>query len=99
MTLSAHCLRAKLATEFLLCIYLIIPISASTNWYTGFRDYIFPRVLTPDVIPNLVLIIMADSSENASNQEWLGEEGIEDDTEGSDSIMEEQEDKDNTATT
>lgn len=99
MMLSAHRLRTKLATEFLLCIFLIVPVLDGTDWYTGFRDYIFPRVLTPDVLLDLVLIITAEASGNASDHEWSGEEDAEDNIEDSDSLMEEQEDEDDSAAT
>lgn len=98
-TLSAHRLRTELATEFLLRIYLIIPISASTDWYTGFEDYIFSWVLTLDILPDLVLIITVESSGIASDKEWSREEDAKDDTEDYDSLMEEKEDEDDSIAT
>lgn len=48
MSLSSHRYRVELAVEFLLWVHMMVPIPEATEWYTSFRDYIFPRVLLPD---------------------------------------------------
>lgn len=51
MTLSSHQYHTKLAIEFLLRVHLIVPVPKGTDWYTGFIDYIFPRIFMPDQQP------------------------------------------------
>lgn len=89
----------ELVVEFLLHIYLIRNVPARTEWYTNFRDYIFPWVLTLDVLPDLVLMIATEESSISSDQEWSGGEDTEDDIENSDFLMGEEEDNDDSATT
>lgn len=75
MSLSSHRYHVELPAEFLLRVHMMVPIPEGTEWYTGFRDYIFPRFLLPDQPPNLVVIFIHGEPESSSHSEWLGEEG------------------------
>lgn len=61
MTLSSHHYCAELAVEFLLRVHLIVLVPEGIDYYTGFGDYIFPRILMPNRQPNLVVIFIPGS--------------------------------------
>lgn len=81
MTLSTHWFCMKLAMEFLLWIHMIVPILDDTQWYSNFRDYIFPRALMPYVQPNLVVISMAGVPCGDHGPKWLEGEDTSNDSE------------------
>lgn len=70
MMLSSHRFHTGLATKFLLRVHMIIPVPDGTEWYSDFRDYIFPWVLTSHIQPNLVVIYMAGVLDENHGHEW-----------------------------
>lgn len=75
MSFSSHRYCAELAAESLLWVHMMVPIPKGMEWYTSFRDYIFPRFLLTNQPPNLVVIFKHGEPESSSSSEWLGDEG------------------------
>lgn len=73
MTLSEHHFRVERVTNFLLCIHFIVPTPIKTTWYTDFRDYIFPRILTLDIRSCLVHFTVFQEFDNDFGFELMKE--------------------------
>lgn len=58
---------------------MIVLVLDGTEWYTDFRDYIFPWILMPHIQPNLVVISIAEALGGASDHEWVeGKDNVDD---------------------
>lgn len=89
MALSSHQYHVDLAIEFLLHVNLIVHVPDNTEWYTKFRDYIFPWVLTLHELLNLVVVFLLGKPRSDSDPKWSEGEDSSDDGEDSDLFMDE----------
>lgn len=95
MTLSSHWFYIKLAAEFPLRVHMIVLVPDRTKWYSDFRDYIFPRVLTPHILPALVFIYMVGVPNDNHGHEWSEGDDTLDDSGDPDFQMGDDEDEEN----